>query len=405
MKKDTSGIISRTILATTFLRPTILKVFPKALLTILIFISLGNIVSAQEINSHIPVLLKAKVVEIISERSETIESVDLKFQAQKIRAQILRNEKKGEVITLDNDYSPMKVGDRFFLQASFDPESSTTYYAVSDFERRGAIGLFVGLFVFFVIAFGRWQGVRSLVSLGISIAVIFWVLIPLLLKGWPPVGVATLSATAILFFAIFFTHGFNRKSTIAFAGTVSAVIVTGLLAMLAVWMAHITGLAAEESIYLNWNTGGKLDFAGLYLAGIIIGMLGVLDDISITQVAVVRELYAVASHLTKKEIFTSAIRVGKEHVGALVNTLVLAYVGVALPAVMYFATATTPIGQLLNMEIFASEIIRTVIGSIGLIMTVPITTWLAVVFMKKFKGQKMTLDEMEHGHSHGGHSH
>lgn len=383
----------------------LLKHVPKILLAALIFASFGSIASAQEMIPDKTEVVRAKVVEILSNRSETIGDGLIEFKIQKTRAEILQGDKKSEVVTFDNDFSPMSAGDRFYLRITTDPGSGITYYTVSDIDRRGAIGFFIGLFVLAVIAFGRWQGVRSLVSLGISIGVIFWMLIPLLLKGWSPVVVATLAATAILFFAIFFTHGFNRKSAIAFAGTVSAVILTGLLAALAVWMAHITGFAAEESVYLNWNTGGKLNFAGLYLAGIIIGMLGVLDDISITQVAVVRELYGVASHLTKREIFASAIRVGKEHVGALVNTLVLAYVGVALPAVMYFATAKAPIGQLLNMELFASEIIRTVIGSIGLIMTVPITTYLAVVFMKKFKGQKVTLDELEHGHVHAGHHH
>lgn len=383
----------------------ILRILSGIFAVALVLVSLPYKVSAQEIIPDKIEIVRAKVTDVISSRKETIGEGFMEFRIQRISAEILQGERRGEVVTFDNDFSFMEVGNRFYMRITTDPGSGVTYYTVSDFDRRAALGFFVGLFALSVIAFGRWQGVRSLVSLGISIGVIFWMLIPLLLKGWSPVVVATLAATAILFFAIFFTHGFNRKSAIAFAGTVSAVILTGLLAGLAVWMVHITGFVAEESVYLNWNTGGKLNFTGLYLAGIIIGMLGVLDDISITQVAVVRELYGVASHLTKREIFASAIRVGKEHVGALVNTLVLAYVGVALPAVMYFATAQAPVAQLLNMELFASEIIRTVIGSIGLIMTVPITTYLAVVFMKKFKGQKMTLDELDHGHSHIGHSH
>lgn len=371
----------------------------------LLFMGFGTFVHAQEMMPDKTEIVKAKVVEIVSAKDDVIESTGLEIHTQKLRVKILRGERAGETVEFDSDFFEMKVGDRFFLQMTTDSGNGVIYYGISDFERRPAIALFFGLFVLAVVVLGRWQGVRSLVSLGISIGVIFFVLIPLLLKGWSPVLVSTLAATVVLFFAIFFTHGFNRKSLIAFAGTVSAVVLTGLLASLAVWMAHITGFVAEESIYLNWNTGGKLNFAGLYLAGIIIGMLGVLDDISITQVAVVRELYGVAPHLTRAEIFASAIRVGKEHVGALVNTLVLAYVGVALPAVMYFSTSTASVGQLINMELFASEIIRTVIGSIGLIMTVPITTYLAVVFMQKFKGKKLTLDELEHGHSHHGHQH
>lgn len=370
-----------------------------------VFTAFLGTTSAQELLSDKQELVKARVVEIVSERQEKLPGTDADFLVQEIRTEILQGERKGEIVSFDNDFSPVQEGSRFILRITTTSDG-VTYYGISDFERRPALAIFFALFVLVVIGLGKWQGVRSLVSLGISILVIFFILIPLLLKGYSPVWVSTLAATAILFFAIFFTHGFNRKSLIAFIGTVSAVIMTGILASVAVMVTHITGFASHESIYLNLNTGGQLDFVGLFLASIIIGMLGVLDDISITQVAVVRELYGVAPHLTRRELFASAIRVGKEHVGALVNTLVLAYIGVSLPVVLFAATSDASAGMLMNMEIFASEIIRTILGSLGLIMTVPITTILAVIFLKDFKGKKMTLEELEHTHSHGaGHTH
>ncbi len=350
--------------------------------------------------------LKARVTEIVSQQEEFIDGNSARAIVQQVEAKIIRGDRKGEVIKFQNDFFPMKERDVIFVREAEDFDGARSY-AVSDFERRPALVVFFLLFVGLVIGLGRMQGLRSLVSLGVSVLAIFFVLIPLLLKGFSPVLAATGISSAILFFAIFFTHGFNRKSLIAFSGTVGAVIFTGILALIAVQVSHITGFSAHESVYLNFNTGGELDFVGLFLASIMIGMLGVLDDISITQVAVVRELYGVAPHLSKSEIFASAIRVGKEHVGALVNTLVLAYVGVALPSVMYFATSYATPGELINMEVFASEILRTILGSIGLILTVPITTWLAVIFLKDLKGKKMTLEEMDHGHSHahGGHGH
>lgn len=348
--------------------------------------------------------IKVRVTAIVREYDEGIEGQDLKIRIQDVVAQVMKGSQKGEVVSFKNDYAPMRVGDKVFLDTTTF-EDGQAIYAVSDFERRPVLVVFFLLFLLLVIGFGRMQGIRSLVSLGVSIIAIFFVLIPLLLKGYNPVLVATGVSTVILFIAIFFTHGFNRKSTIAFSGTVLAVVVTGVLAQIAVSLGNITGLSAAESVYLNYNTGGSLDFAGLFLASIMIGMLGVLDDISITQVAVVRELYGAAPHMTQRQIFDAAIRVGKEHVGALVNTLVLAYVGVALPTVMYFSISTMGTGELMNREIFASEILRTILGSIGLILTVPLTTWLAVLFLKDFKGKKLTLEEMEHGHSHGGHSH
>lgn len=348
----------------------------------------------------------AVVTQVISEEQEQIPSTDAVFTTQAIVAKFTGSYMKGETATIHNDLVPMNVGEKFIVRVVVD-ESGNKEFVVSDFERRPTLAVLLGLFLVAVVVFGRMQGFRSLVSLGVSGLVIFFVLIPLLLKGYHPVLVSVVTSAAVLFFAIFFTHGFNRKSAIAFSGTLVAVLITGVLAQIAVAASHITGFASHEAVYLNFNTGGTLDFVGLFLAGIMIGMLGVLDDISITQVAVVRELYGVAPHLTKKELFTSAIRVGKEHVGALVNTLVLAYVGVALPSILYFATSYTSFGQLVNMEIFAAEIIRTIIGSIGLILTVPITTVLAVYFLKDYKGKKMTLDELEHGHSHahGGHGH
>ena len=353
--------------------------------------------TAEEYYSH------ARVVQVVSESRELIPSTDTEMVFQELRVRFTQGKFKGTEATFTNDYIPLKEGDRFIARI-IEHSDGNTEYVVSDFERRPVLAVLTALFLIAVIVFGRMQGLRSLVSLGVSILAIFYFLIPLLLKGYHPVLLSTITAAAILFFAIFFTHGFNRKSLIAFSGTTIAVIVTGLLAQISVTLGNITGFASHEAVYLNFNTGGTLDFAGLFLAGIMIGMLGVLDDISITQVAVVRELYGVAPHLTQKELFASAIRVGKEHVGSLVNTLVLAYVGVALPSLLYFSTAYSSVGQMLNMEIFASEVIRTIIGSIGLILTVPVTTLLAVYFLKDFKGKKLTLDEMEHGHSHG-HSH
>ncbi len=374
-----------------------------AILAMVIF---SHVVNAQEGSvtvSDSENRIKVEVVEIIQTYTDTNEYGPA-IKIQEVKAKVIQGEQKGEIVIFKNDYAVMEVGDKVYLDTT-TLDTGEVIYAVSDFDRKPVLIVFLLLFIALVIGFGKMQGVRSLVSLGVSIFAIFFVLIPLLIKGYPPVLIATLVSAAILFFAIFFTHGFNRKSTIAFSGTVLAVIVTGLLAYVAVIFGHITGLSAQESVYLNYNTQGNLDFAGLFLASIMIGMLGVLDDISITQVAVVRELYGVAPHMTKKQLFESAIRVGKEHVGALVNTLVLAYIGVALPTVMYFSMSTMGTGELINREVFASEILRTILGSIGLILTVPITTWLAVIFLKDFKGKKMTVEEMEHGHSHGGHSH
>jgi uncharacterized membrane protein len=222
-------------------------------------------------------------------------------------------------------------------------------------------------------------------------------LVPSLLKGYPPVLTSIIIAAVILFIAIYLTHGFNRESTVAFLGTVSAVMLTGILAYLAVTFARLSGFASDEAVYLNFNTNGALDFTGLLLGGIMIGVLGVLDDIAVTQAAVVSELYNSAPHLSRKEIYKKALRVGREHVGALVNTLALAYTGASLPLLLLFSISDFSGASIINQEIFATEIIRTAVGSIGLILTVPITTLLAIYMLK---GYKIKYQDQHIPHTH-----
>lgn len=353
-------------------------------------------VTAQELIPSQESLVKARVVELVSETIERLPNNSTPLTTQELRVEILRGERKGEEITLLNDYIPLEEGDRFIMKITQDP-TGPMYYTVSDFERRPVLIILFILFAGAVLALAGKQGVRSIASLFLSFATIFFVLVPLMLRGYSPVLVGSGVAILILFVAIVITHGFKKTSFIAFAGTSIAVLITGLLAYAVTYLSHMTGYSSHEAVYLNFNTGGTIDFVGLYLAGVIIGMLGVLDDISITQVAVVRELREAMPHATRAEVFVRALRVGKEHVSALVNTLVLAYAGVALPTILYFATSSYTPWELINQELFASEIIRTLIGSLGLILAVPLTTFLALhVHFRPGEGH-------DHGHAHHHH--
>lgn len=244
---------------------------------------------------------------------------------------------------------------------------------------------------------GGRQGLRSLISLALSFLTIFYVLLPGILNGWNPLVASFVVASIILFFAIFFTHGWNKESAVAFGGTMLSVFLTSVLAIIAVKSTYLSGFSTDESTYLYFNTQGTLDFTGLLLGAIIIGVLGVLDDIAVTQAAVVTELYNSNSKIKPLEVYKKAMRIGREHVGALVNTLVLAYTGTALPLLLLFKTREYSFSTAINLEVFTTEIIRTIIGSIGLIITVPIVTLLAVHFLKNYKSKH------EHSHSHGHH--
>jgi uncharacterized membrane protein len=313
---------------------------------------------------------------------------------QTIRAEILDGEQKGKTVTIYNDFLELQVSEKFYVRHTTDALFDTESYAVHDIDRLNVLLWFVILFVVVVLFFSGKQGFRSIISLVGSLFIIMYVLVPSLLKGYPPMLTSIVIAVAILFLAIYVTHGFNKQSTVAFTGTVLAVILTGVLAYLGVTLAHLTGFASDEAVYLNLNTRGMLDFSGLLLGGIMIGVLGVLDDIAITQVAVVSEFYKTNPELSRKEVYIKAIRIGKEHVGALVNTLALAYTGASLPLLLLFSNSTSPASIIINQEIFATEIIRTIVGSIGLILTVPITTLLAIYILRDYKGNHV------HVHKH-----
>lgn len=363
----------------------------------LVVITLPCVGFAQEIVSDYKATWHAKVLSIESQEKKEIPWTNTLVDQQTITVKILEGPKKGTNVTIVNDYIQLKEGDRFFMNYLTDV-GGTERYAVVNVDRRGGIGFAIGLFVFAVLIFGRWQGLRSLLALGGSFLAIFYILIPGLLAGWNPFLTSFLVAAGVLFFAIFLTHGFNKESLVAYSGTMIAVGLTALLATVVVSITKLTGMVGEETTYLNFNTKGTLDMTGILLGAIIIGVLGVLDDIAVTQAAVVTELYNANPTIQKKEVYKRALRVGREHVGALVNTLVLAYVGTSLPLLMYMSLAEGTFGDLINLEIFGTEIVRTTIGSIGLIMTVPIVTLLAVVFLKNYKPKH------HHGHTHG-HNH
>lgn len=372
----------------------------KNLLIVAVLLYLGFLfvhkIYAQELVQDKVDIVEAKVIKVLSQDIKDLPGTDIKDKSQIIEVRILEGDKNGQTITIDNDYIILEEGEKFFLYHSIDGLDGRETYSVKDIDRRPILFLFIGLFIAVVLIFSGKQGLRSLIGLAGSFFVILYVLLPSLLSGYPPVLTSTIVAAAILFLAIFLTHGFNRVSTVAFTGTVLAVILTGILAYIGVTLAHFTGYATEEAFYLNLNTRGTLDLNGLLLGGIMIGVLGVLDDIAVTQAAVVRELYSSASHLSRKEVYKKALGVGKEHVGALVNTLALAYTGASLPLLLLFSTSDSSISNIINQEIFATEIIRTVVGSIGLILTVPITTFLAVYVLKGYKGKQV---------HHAGHNH
>ena len=232
-----------------------------------------------------------------------------------------------------------------------------------------------------MIVFGGKQGLRGLITLTGSLVFIFLVLFPAILQGYSPVTVSIAVSSLIIILGSYVTHGFNRTTSSAVLGMLATILVTGVLAYMAVHATRLRGFETEDAVYLNQNTKGAIDFVGLLLGGILIGLLGVLYDAAIGQAVAVEELRRAGPELTAREVFRRALRIGREHIGALVNILALAYVGASLPLLLLFFTSAYPFSITLNNEIFATEIIRSMIGSIGLILAVPITTLIAVAVL------------------------
>lgn len=336
----------------------------------------GPVTHAQTLTSDEQDFWLARVESVESSRTET-EGFDVLTHEQVLSMRVLEGVRAGNTISVVNDYAPLSAGDSAYV-VRVQHAGGEEFFHVFEKDRRGVLLALLVFFVGSVVLLGGVQGVRALASLAGGLLVVVYVLAPALMQGYEPVLVSTAVATVILFVAIFFTHGFNRDAAVAFTGTIVAVCATGLLAYITVYAARFSGFSSDDAVYLNLATGGQLDIAGLLLASIIIGILGVLDDVAITQVAVVRELRTAAGHLSRMDVYRRALNVGREHAGALVNTLVLAYVSAALPLLLLFVGTTSSFVFIVNREIVAIEIVRALVGSIGLMLTVPVTTLFAV---------------------------
>lgn len=277
----------------------------------------------------------------------------------------------------------LKIGDRVILQAIENPDGSTSAF-LKDVVRTNAL---IWIFVFFgmmTAIVGRWRGVFALVGLGVTLAIVFGWLYPTILAGGDAVSSTVIASIVILAVNMALSHGIGRGTQVAFGGTVVGLILALVFAKVFVALANLSGLASEEASLLALNVGPIIIPQGILLAGIILGAVGVLDDITITQGETVAELASANPSLDRKELYRRAMNVGRHHIASTVNTLVLAYAGAATPLFLLFlATRGTTVGGFINEEVVSEEIIRTLAGTCALVLTVPISTWFATLFQKR----------------------
>ncbi len=355
---------------------------------------------AQEVVSDTVTFEKAKVTVVVSQHEEFVFATNATSTYQTIEALVLDGNEKGKTVKLENDYLILKEGDVFYLRHTVNALDGKDLYAVSEPYRLPVLWFFVGLFLLCLFVFGGKQGVRGLLALAAGLLLISYVLLPGILAGHSPVLLSISVASVIIIVGSYITHGFNRTTTAAVAGMLLTVALTGALAYGAIHFAKLSGYTNEETVYLNFNTKGAIDFVGLLFGGIMIGLLGVLYDAAISQAIVVEELLAVGKGIDKRELFGRALRIGREHIGALVNILAIAYVGASLPLLLLFEqVASKQLLTTINQEMFATEILRAAISSIGIILAVPLTT-LVSVWMLHGKKQNASPESRSHSHSH-----
>jgi uncharacterized membrane protein len=271
----------------------------------------------------------------------------------------------------------INAGDRLLVTGAPSGPNGETVYFISDRARDGSLVMLLVVFTAVVILIARWQGALSLVGMGLSLLVILRFIIPGILDGYDPVLISVLGAVVIMASSLYLSHGINRKTTTAFVGTGIALALTAVLAGVGISITRLSGLADEQAATLRIITDAGIQPEGLLLAGIIIGALGVLDDVCVAQASAVFELKGANPALHGWDLFDRAMNIGRDHIASTVNTLFLAYAGAALPLMIILSLGTEPASVLVNRDFLATEIVRTLIGSMGIVASVPLTTGLA----------------------------
>lgn len=291
----------------------------------------------------------------------------------------------GETVQVINDPNitgkniEYKKGDRVILQKVETANNTESTYIITDYQRTGFITILFAGFVILAILVGRKRSLYSLLGMAFSFFVIFRFLLPQISSGKNPLLITLAAVLIITPVTFYLSHGFNKKTHIALFSTFITLLGTILLTGMSIKLAHLTGYASDEAMFLQ-IANSSINMRGILLSGIIIGFLGVLDDVTVAQAGIVLQLKNSRKLYPQVKLYKDAMKLGKDHISSMINTLVLVYSGASMPLLLLFINNPQPFGYVLNAELIADEIIRTLVGSIGLIVAVPLTTFVAVYF-------------------------
>ena len=324
--------------------------------------------------------LEGRVVEVLSE--EEVLVAESMQPVQRVMVEITRGSQKGQRVEILHGQASMltegtrvRSGDRVLLEYDTGPEGEQFY--ITDFVRFPALLGLTLLFAAATVAVGRWVGLRALVSMGVSVLTIAGFIIPGIMSGHDPLFVCTVGSLLLMTASLYLVYGWTWKTHTALTGLTISLVVTALLAVLFTRLAHLAGLGSEEAGFLVHLGQIQIDLQGVLLGGIVFGAVGVLDDVAVGQASATFELSQANPQLRWKELFRHSMVIGRDHIASMTNTLLLAYVGASLPLFLLMASLNIPLAQTLNREFIAEEIVRTLVGSLGLILAVPVTSLLA----------------------------
>ncbi len=351
-------------------------------------------VHAQENATDAPILIKGEVERILEEDIQSTAEGDVVNQKLAVK---IGNQNVTAYFTLVPLTGREKISEGDDILVYGVEMMGETKYFFADYDREKPIVLLVGLFVGVVVFVTRRWGILSMAGMVYSFFVIFKFILPQILKGTDPLLVALLGSVMIAPVTFALSHGLNKKTIAGILGTFIALSITGLLAVVFTQMAHLSGFGSEESLFLQISQGSKLNMQGVFLAGIIIGTLGILDDVTISQASIVKQLKVANPTLSKTELYKRAMLVGHDHISSAVNTLILVYTGASMPLLLIFLVSNQSIGGAMNYQVITEEIVRTLVGSIGLVVAVPITTLIAAMFLDSAEDHE---ERIEHAHHH-----
>ncbi len=364
------------------------------LLTILFFFCLTGItpstqVLAQDTSVDRDTYYRARVEKILEQGERRISSITTPYQ--RVEVMILDGNLRGRTVTIDHG-SVFTIDKQRFVSkgqivviAFTTGQQNTRLFQIVDTYRLNALMPFLVIFALAVILLSGWRGVGSILGMIISLGVISFFIVPKILQGADPLTVSITGCFLIMISTIYLAHGFSKQTTVALTSTFLTLLFTGIISIIIVKVARLSGLGSEDAYSLKIGAQGIINFKGLFLGGILIGALGVLDDVTTGLTASIFELSQANPALSFEKLVRAGLRVGREHIASLVNTLVLAYAGASLPIfiTLIINPNAYPLWSILNSEMIIEEIVRTLSGSFGLVLAVPLTTVLASWYTTK----------------------